>query len=60
VHLVYIEEIVPGRIPELDEVNENVARDWQVVRRAEAEKEILEALRAKYTITIEVPSPEGS
>ncbi len=58
VHLVYIEEVVPGRLPELDEVTDVVTRDWQVVRRAEAEKEILDALRAKYTVTIETLSPE--
>ena len=56
VHLVYIEELVPGRLPELDEVKEVVARDWMVVRRAEAEQEILDALRAKYTVTIETMS----
>ena len=57
VHLVYIEELVPGRLPELDEVKEIVARDWMVVRRAEAEQEILERLQAKYTVTIEAMSP---
>jgi PPIC-type PPIASE domain len=59
VHLVYIEEIIPGRLPELDEVTDIVTRDWQVVSRAESEKEILEALRAKYTVTIETLQPEG-
>lgn len=58
VHLVYVEEVVPGRLPELDEVKDVVTRDWQVVRRAEAEREILEKLRAKYTVTIETLSPE--
>ena len=53
VHLVYIEEVVAGRLPELDEVKDVVRRDWQVVRRAEAERVILEKLRAKYTVTIE-------
>jgi len=58
VHLVYVEEVVPGRLPELDELKDVVTRDWQVVRRAEAEREILEKLRAKYTVTIETLSPE--
>ena len=58
VHLVYVEEVVPGRLPELDEVKDVVTRDWQVVRRAEAEREILEKLRAKYTVTIETLSRE--
>ena len=58
IHLVYIEEVVPGRLPKLDEVTDIVTRDWQVVRRAEAERDILETLRAKYTVTIESLSPE--
>ena len=58
IHLIYIEEIVPGRLPGLDEVVDIVTRDWQVVRRAEAEQEILQTLRAKYTVTIESLSPE--
>jgi len=60
VHLVYVEEVVSGRLPELDEVRSIVKRDWLSNRRADAEREILARLRQKYTVTIEEPAPEES
>jgi parvulin-like peptidyl-prolyl cis-trans isomerase-like protein len=60
VHLVYVEEVVAGRLPELDEVRGIVKRDWLSNRRADAEREILGRLRQKYTVTIEEPPPEES
>ena len=58
IHLVYVEEVVPERLPELDEIRDIVKRDWLVVRRADAEREILDTLRQKYTVTIEEPGPD--
>lgn len=52
-HAVYIEEVTPGNVPELDEVSAEVERDWLAERRAQAEDEILESLRQQYIVTIE-------
>lgn len=59
-HVVFIEEIVPGSVPNLDEVSAEVERDWLAERRAQAEKEILESLRQQYTVTIEPLTEPGA
>jgi len=53
VHLIYVEDVVQGRLPELEEVSDVVKRDWLVEQRAEAERAILQKLQEKYTVTIE-------
>jgi len=58
VHLIYIEDVVPGRLPELDEVSDIVKRDWLVEQRAKAERAILQRLRERYTVTIETMSAQ--
>ncbi len=45
-HLVFINEHIEGRVPELDEVRDVVARDWS----AEKRKEIKVAIIAKKDI----------
>jgi len=56
VHLIFIEEITPSSVPELQEIRSIVERDWLVSRRTEAEKIILDELRKKYTVSIETPA----
>lgn len=62
-HLVRVEARTDGRIPELDEVANRVAREWLSVRRGEVVDRLYERLSENYTITIEAPaeilSPES-
>ena len=55
IHLIRIDEIVAGRVPILQEVRSEVARDWLTDFRNSAQQEILDQMRASYTITIESP-----
>jgi hypothetical protein len=52
-HLVIIDERVPARAPELEEVRETVQREWMSERRQEAVDGLYERLAENYTIEIE-------
>ena len=55
IHLIRIQSITPGRIPNLEEIRKEVARDWLTDFRNGAQEKILDQMRAEYTITIEMP-----
>jgi hypothetical protein len=57
VHLVFIEEKLEGRVPNLEEVRGAVERDLIAQRRREANEKIYQRLRERYTVTIERPEP---
>ena len=56
IHLVLVRERRPGSTPELARVREAVLRDWQAERRNEVNEAFYKALRAKYTVSVELPS----
>ena len=55
VHLVFVREIVPGRLPELDEAREAVEREWSSARRREANEDFYQTLLERYTVSVEFP-----
>ena len=55
-HLVYIANRIDGKIPELDEVTDQVKREWLAERRKLAIDSLYERLAENYTITIEAPA----
>jgi hypothetical protein len=56
VHLVYLEELKPGRMPELAEIREQVAREWTEARRRDSNEQFYHNLLKRYAVTIELPS----
>ena len=55
IHLVRLEALTPGRVPDLAEVRPLVEREWANVRRKELSDAFYESLRAKYQVTIRMP-----
>jgi hypothetical protein len=55
VHLVKLESLVDGRVPELSEIRPLVEREWANTRRQEASRAFYEKLRAKYVIKVQMP-----
>jgi hypothetical protein len=53
VHLVYIAKYIPGRLPDLAEVREQVRRDCLDARRREATDKFYNALLRRYNVRIE-------
>jgi hypothetical protein len=52
-HLVYIDERIDGKVPALKDVREAVLRDWASVKRKQTNEAFYEALRSRYTVTVE-------
>jgi hypothetical protein len=52
-HLVFVESMEAGRVPELDEVRAAVERDLRSARREEAAEAFYEAIRERYEIVID-------
>jgi hypothetical protein len=53
IHLVFIEDVIPGRVLTLEEAEQDVRRDWENARRVETIDQLYERLAEQYTITIE-------
>ena len=64
VHLVWIVERIPGRVPELAEVRDEAERDYLAQRREVANDALYESLKARYTVRYEAAAttdaPNGS
>ncbi|MCZ6835077.1 MAG: peptidylprolyl isomerase [Planctomycetota bacterium] len=55
VHLVFVDERSEGRLPQLDEIRDQVRREWDNARRREAIETFYKELVEKYEISIEWP-----
>ena len=55
-HLVRVDERVPGALPAFDEIRPIVLREYQAEQRTQSNKKFLDSLRAKYDIRIEGPA----
>ena len=54
-HLVLVRERTGGHMPALDDVRDDVLRDWQVANREKTNREVYERLREKYEVVVERP-----
>lgn len=53
VHLVWVVERKPARMPPLAEVREQVSREWTDARRKNANEQLYQELRKRYAVTID-------
>lgn len=58
-HLVQVDERVPGRIPALDEARDAVTREWRNARRQEMEERRLAEFLKRYRVVIETPAAQS-
>jgi len=58
-HLVFVRDRVPGRVPALGEVRDAVTREWLAQRRSEAREEFYRGLRARYQVEVPELAPPG-
>ena len=54
-HLVRVESLTPGGTPTLAEVRPLVMREWSNAKRREISEAFYERLRAKYTVSVQMP-----
>lgn len=62
-HLVLVSDKTPGRLPDLAEVRDLVAREWQLEQKKALEEETFQKLLSRYDVTVvpleEQPQPTG-
>lgn len=51
-HLVFVDSLTPGRVPEFEEVETDVKAAWVADQRAEFKRKAYEAMRARYEIVL--------
>jgi parvulin-like peptidyl-prolyl isomerase len=49
-HLIWIDSLTPGRVPDFEEVEAMVKSEWITEERAEAKRKMFEAMRARYDV----------
>ena len=57
-HLVFVDDVVPGRVPDLEEVSQDAKAAWLADRKATAWRETYDAIRARYTVFLPAPPDE--
>jgi len=64
-HLVFVDTLIPGRIPAFEEVEPEVKTAWLGAQKEQAMRKAYEAMRARYTVLVPappekaVPTPTG-
>ena len=54
-HLVFVDTIIPGRIPAFEEVESDVKTAWLGEQKAQAWQKAYQTMRAKYTVLLPGP-----
>ena len=55
-HLVYVDNVIPGRIPAFEEIEPDVKTAWLGEQKATAWQKAYAEMRAKYIVLLPVPS----
>ena len=55
-HLVFVDSVIPGRVPDFEEVEPEVKTAWLADQKAQAWRTTYAALRAKYTVQQSAPA----
>ena len=51
-HLVFVDEMTPGRLPQFEEVEPEVKAAWTREQRAELKRQAYDVMRAKYQVVL--------
>ena len=57
-HLVFVDTVIPGRIPAFEEIEPDVKTAWLGEQKAQAWQKAYADMRAKYTVLLPAPSDE--
>ena len=58
-HLVFVDTVIPGRVPAFEEVEPDVKTAWLAEQKAQAWEKAYKEMRAKYTVLLPAP-PESA
>ena len=57
-HLVFVDTVIPGRVPAFEEVEADVKTAWLGEQKAEGWRKAYDEMRSKYTVLLPVPDGE--
>jgi hypothetical protein len=57
---VFVDTLIPGRVPAFEEVEADVKTAWLAERKAQAWQRAYEGIRAKYTVLLPAPTENAS
>ena len=58
-HLVFVDTVIPGRVPNFEEIESDVKTAWLAEQKTLAWEKAYRHMRAKYTILLPAPPREG-
>jgi peptidyl-prolyl cis-trans isomerase C len=59
-HLVYVDSVIPDRLPAFEEVEPEVKTAWLAEQKEQAWRQAYKAMRAKYTVLLPAPPDKES
>lgn len=57
-HLVYVDTLIPGRVPAFEEIEPEIKRAWLAEQKTLVSQKAYKEMRAKYTVLMPVPEAE--
>jgi peptidyl-prolyl cis-trans isomerase C len=54
-HLVFVDAVIPGRVPAFEEIEPDVKTSWLGEQKAQAWEKAYKVMRAKYTVLLPAP-----
>jgi peptidyl-prolyl cis-trans isomerase C len=58
-HLIWIDSITPSRVPQFEEVDQDVRSAWIAEQRAETKRKMLEAMEMRYEVVLPPSTGNG-
>src|SRR5262249_23316528 len=59
-HLVFVDTLIPGRVPVFEEVEADAKKAWLAEQKAQAWEKAYLDMRAKYTVRLPAPAANAS
>ena len=59
-HLVFVDTLIPGRVPAFEEIEADVKNAWLAERKAQAWQKAYQDMRAKYVVLLPTPGENAS
>ena len=58
-HLVWVDSLTPGRVPDFEEVEQEVNNEWLAEQRAAARQKAFEAMKSRYEVILPKAGVQG-
>ena len=59
-HLVFVDTVIPGRVPAFEEIEPDVRTAWLGEQKALAWQKAYKEMRARYTVLLPSPPPDAT